>query len=224
MSMATWRSGLMVAAIAALGSGCIGRSVDSASQEGQGDDLQPLQLSGAIWTTDESGQRVDQNLYEMPCDVYLNGGPMKEGAAGLPEGDYYFQITEPSASDNDPEGGPSRLLTTDDIGFRQFHVGANGEIDGVSGDGNRPTATNADTGEVMIRLCPYLQSENPGCVHKVWVTPVADYVADEAAVDAPPNTTFGFRLNRSKTDNFKVCAGDEGEGEDDAESGDATAP
>src|SRR5688500_14000841 len=142
MHIAKWRPALLVVAAGTAGIGCIDRRVDSSGLEGRGgDDLQPVQLSGAIWTTDESGQRVNQNQYELPCDVYLNGGPAKEGAAGLPEGDYYFMVTEPSGSDNDPEGGPSRLLTTDDVELRQFHVGATGEIDGVSGEGNRPVAT-----------------------------------------------------------------------------------
>lgn len=56
-------------------------------------------LSGAIFTTLENGSRVNANIFEAQEDVYLDGGPGQNapaGAAGLPEGDYYFQVTDPS--------------------------------------------------------------------------------------------------------------------------------
>jgi hypothetical protein len=39
------------------------------------------------------------NLYELKADVYLNGGPPPNApctAAGLPNGIYYVQVTDPS--------------------------------------------------------------------------------------------------------------------------------
>jgi hypothetical protein len=52
-------------------------------------------VSGAIFTTD-SGGSTNINLYDAKTDVYLNGGPRHEGAAGLPDGDYYVQVTSPN--------------------------------------------------------------------------------------------------------------------------------
>jgi len=58
-------------------------------------------LSGAIFTTDSTGSLVNGNLYSNKEDVYLSGGPgpkAPDHAAALPDGDYYFQITDPSGS------------------------------------------------------------------------------------------------------------------------------
>jgi len=57
--------------------------------------------SGAIFTTDTNGTFVNANVYDDPTDVYLNGGPRANApctAAGLPDGDYYFQVTDPSGT------------------------------------------------------------------------------------------------------------------------------
>ena len=54
-------------------------------------------MTGAIWTTDIGGS-VNINIYGNRTDVYLNGGPSHSGAPGLPEGDYYVQVTEPNGT------------------------------------------------------------------------------------------------------------------------------
>jgi cysteine-rich repeat protein len=168
--------------------GCASPGIAQTGEEGKGG----AALSGAIFTTTEDGTRVDANLYADKCDVYLNGGPDHEGAAGLPEGDYYFQVTTP------PAGPPAAtLLSTDTIGQRQVHVDSTGRITGVSGAGDHQTGTNQVDGGATIQLCPFLDTTNEGCEYKVWLTPVADYDATMG--------TFGFTESRSKTDNFKVC-------------------
>src|SRR5262245_37439426 len=57
-------------------------------------------ISGAIFTTDSAGS-VNVNIYQFKSDVYLNGGPPAHApcaAAGLPDGNYYFQVTNPSGT------------------------------------------------------------------------------------------------------------------------------
>ncbi len=150
--------------------------------------------TGAIFTTDSTGSIVNGNLYADVCDVYLDGGPGPNapiGAAGLPDGNYYFQVTDPSGQ---------TLLSTDPIANRQFTV-AGGIITGVSGAGNHAVSTDTDhgaQGAVVIQLCPYNKTPNPGGVYKVWVTLVSDY---------GPGRFFGFVPANSKTDNFKVKTG-----------------
>lgn len=56
------------------------------------------QVSGAIFTTNSTCSGVDLNIYADKGDVYLNGGPTKPGAASLPDGAYYVQVTAPSGS------------------------------------------------------------------------------------------------------------------------------
>src|SRR5579864_6712533 len=94
-------------------------------------------LTGAIFTTNSSGTVVNGNQYDSPCSVYLNGGPGPHApahAAGLPDGDYYFQVTDPSGK---------TLLSTDPVSNRSFHV-TGGVIVTYTGFGGpaEPTGTN----------------------------------------------------------------------------------
>jgi hypothetical protein len=53
-------------------------------------------VKGAIFTTDSACTVVNGNPYDFKEAVYLNGGPAKPGAAGLPDGYYYVRVTEPN--------------------------------------------------------------------------------------------------------------------------------
>jgi hypothetical protein len=55
--------------------------------------------SGAIFTTKADGSEVNYNIYDAKEDVYLDGGPgpgAPQHAAGLDDGVYVFQVTDPS--------------------------------------------------------------------------------------------------------------------------------
>ena len=55
--------------------------------------------SGAIFTTTVNGDEVNFNHYASKPDVYLDGGPgpgAPQTAAGLDDGTYVFQVTDPS--------------------------------------------------------------------------------------------------------------------------------
>lgn len=169
-------------------------------------------VPGDIFTTAVDGSIVNANVqYASKCDVYLNGGPGNDapaGAAGLPGGDYYFQVTDPNGQ---------TLLSTDVVTNRRLHVSSSGVIDAYTGFGGagHPTGIDMDhpeLGAITVRLanatCPtdYLDTPNGGGVYKVWVTPVADFAGDPTLVDNPcGNGCFhGFVPSKSKTDNFKV--------------------
>jgi hypothetical protein len=55
-------------------------------------------LPGAVFTTDSNCTGVDLNIYASKDDVYVNGGPAHPGAASLPDGCYYVQVTDPSGA------------------------------------------------------------------------------------------------------------------------------
>ena len=55
-------------------------------------------MPGAVFTTDATCSGVDLNIYAAKGDVYLNGGPNHPGSAGLPDGNYYVQVTEPNGT------------------------------------------------------------------------------------------------------------------------------
>src|SRR6266487_4245040 len=64
-------------------------------------------LPGAVFTTNSDCSGVDLNIYGAKSDVYLDGGPSHPGAASLPDGNYYVQVTDPSGEykvwvSNDP--------------------------------------------------------------------------------------------------------------------------
>jgi hypothetical protein len=165
-------------------------------------------LTGAIFTTDITGTVVNGNQYPSPCSVYLNGGPGPHApahAAGLPDGDYYFQVTDPSGK---------TLLSTDMVQNRSFHV-TGGVIVAYTGIGGPAHAINPDQndpGGFTIALanssCPadFKPTPNNGDAYKVWVTPVSSFIGDPTVVDTPcGNGCFhGFIPSASKTDNFKV--------------------
>lgn len=171
---------------------------------------QPTASSGAIFTTLGDGTAVNHNQYSSTCAVYLDGGPgpnAPASAAGLDDGDYYFQVTDP---------GGKTLLSTDPVTNRRFTV-ANGVIIAYTGFGGpvHPVGIDQDhpeLGAITIRLanatCPtdFTPSPNNGGTYKVWATPVASFVGDPTLVDnACGNGCFhGFMPSASKTDNFKA--------------------
>jgi hypothetical protein len=183
------RSLLIILAVALLVSGAL----ETPAQAGG--------VSGAIFTTDVFGTVVNGNQYASKCDVYLDGGPgpnAPANAAGLPDGDYHFQVTDPSGA---------HLLSTDPISNRQFTV-TGGVITAYLG--SHPTGMDQDhmqAGAITIGLadtdCPadYLDTPNNGGVYKVWVTPIADYIDPELCRGG---CFHGFVSSKSKTDNFKV--------------------
>jgi hypothetical protein len=165
-------------------------------------------LTGAIFTTNSTGTVVNGNQYDSPCSVFLNGGPGPHApahAAGLPDGDYYFQVTDPSGR---------TLLSTDPVSNRRFTV-SGGVITAYVGIGGPAHATYPnlnDPGGVTIALansaCPadFLASPNNGGTYKVWVTPVSSLIGDPTQVDNSCGTGcyHGFVPSATKTDNFKI--------------------
>jgi hypothetical protein len=144
-------------------------------------------VTGAIFTTNADGTFVNGNVYDDAQDPYINGGPRANAksctAPGLPNGDYYFQVTDPSGS---------TLLSSDDIENRRVTV--SGGL--ISAYGGNHSTGSGRCGDVTVRLFPFSATPNEGGEYKVWMTPVASYSAGSGA--------FGFLPQSSKTDNFKV--------------------
>jgi hypothetical protein len=151
--------------------------------------------SGAIFTTNVDGTFVNGNVYDAPEHVYLNGGPRPNAkctAAGLPDGVYVFQVTDPS-------GGT--LLSTDDPVDRLVRVSGGVlvvdplELPPLTVHATSPVA--GPCGGVTVQLAPFAPTPNPGGEYKVWMTPLDSF-----------NTFGGFVHSQSKTDNFKVVPPD----------------
>lgn len=185
-----------------------------------GDTSAASPVPGAIFTTEADGVPVNANLYGNKHKVHLNGGPPENappGAAGLNDGDYYFQVTDPSGAvllSSDPL--KCRRIRVDD-GVITGSVNLDGTLNNSSvGFGSRSEDcphhvhdddTKAPVDARTVHLMPYDDTPNPGGVYKVWATPVDDLLCAE-----DPNTIttcevgrfHGFDPAHSKTDNFKV--------------------
>jgi len=179
------------------------------------------QLNGSIQTTFNTGTTVNGNIYPSKALVYLNGGPQNESSAGLDNGTYYFQVTDPSGA---------HLLSTDDITCRQVLV-VGGRFAGhpagsapatctepagsaTPGDFHANGLTNSLNGSIPIQLCApsgcpdaggpltspdFENTDNGGGEYKVWITPIAQYGLNGISA----KTNWGFD-GATKTDNFKV--------------------
>ena len=178
--LAQWGAAVAVLAIAAGGCGKDNKSTRDTSKQadlnksvGKGEGM-----FGAIFTTDSSGTVVNGNIYESKEDVYLNGGPHKPGAAGLPDGTYYYLITDPGCKEQ--LAGPSADDPYNTTG-KTIEV-----VDGEFTD--------------LMQLAPFADTPNEGGEYKVHVTSIEHYDLDAK------NSCFGFVPRWTKTDNYKVRA------------------
>jgi hypothetical protein len=134
-------------------------------------------ISGAIFTTESTCNGTNINIFSAKSQVYLDGGPAHPGAAGLPDGDYYVQVTEPDGT----------LLGTS-VGTADetpVHVTA-GEFDACY-QLTSILHKASDVGSAPFAINGYDTTSNPGGEYKVWVSSVSNF---------DPSST--------KTDNFKV--------------------
>ncbi|HLE56329.1 MAG TPA: hypothetical protein VJB15_04535 [Rhodothermia bacterium] len=166
--------------------------------------------TGAIYTSLGDGTIVNANNYENCSDVYLNGGPQNQNSAGLPLGEYYFQVTNPNGD---------TLLSTTPAFERRVQVVENDNGEGVIfgraadldpagyDDGSMihhlEGAVNSENGGKPVQLWHFDETPNPGGVYKVWLIPVEAAEVDEDGI------TLLFASNDAKTDNFR-CVHEDG--------------
>jgi hypothetical protein len=143
-------------------------------------------LPGAIFTTDSTCSGVDLNIYASKGDVYLNGGPAHPGAASLPDGSYYVQVTDPSGAcvlgTSVGAGNPTPFVVTNGV--------VNCPLQLCTILINTTLDPSCAFGGVSDPNCGYNTTPNPGGEYKVWVSTGSDFVN-----------------NSTKTDNFKVREG-----------------
>ena len=170
-------------------------------------------FTGAIFTTTENGNTVDGNIYLAKCGeegVWINGGPQQNNP-GLPPDYYVFQVTDPSGK---------WLLSTDPAANRQVHVGPNGRFDALNG-GTHAKNELSDPTRIVVELCPFLDTPNPGLEYKAWLTPVSAFTLaggsltcnpsdldPTIAADCQVSNLAAFTNDNSKTDNFKAPPGE----------------
>jgi len=162
---------------------------------------QAQNIAGAIFTSTSDGATVNGNNYASKLDVYLNGGPQNCISPGLPNGNYYYMVTNPSGS---------VLLSLDSVFDRKFSVTSTSSGKIATNLGNSAThmdGTSPCPGGISIRLAKdatdYADTPNAGGVYKAWITREADFNA-ACASGAKSCELAGFINSNTKTDNFRV--------------------
>jgi hypothetical protein len=141
-------------------------------------------MTGAIFTTDSNCDGTDLNIYDSRAAVYLDGGPAHPGAASLPDGNYYVQVTNPSGTVLGSSVGTLNETPYQVVGGEVACLQLWSIVETASGiDG-----CTAD----QQGYCP---TDNPGGEYKVWVSQGPNFDNDE-----------------SKTDNFKIRGGSQPQG------------
>ena len=148
-------------------------------------------FNGSIYTTGFDGRSVNENIYTSRDAVYLSGGPQNANANGLPDGTYYFQVTDPSGAN---------LLSTDPAVCRQLIV-TFGRISASEGPAcQHPTGIpNSSNSSTPVKLAPFSETPNSGSEYKVWL--IRQSASTTIAADG---MRINFNPNNAKTDNFKV--------------------
>lgn len=154
--------------------------------------------TGAIFTTIPDGGKVNENVkYASKLHVYLDGGPRNDNpyAAGLDDGWYVFQVTDPSGKyllSMDPakcrvveveDGVIQRLVLPSEMGLGLGDTYGNGSnavhchdpstpgTTDVPGSGQHEINPDSDPGGgKVVQLMPFGTTPNPGNEYKAWVT------------------------------------------------------
>jgi hypothetical protein len=124
-------------------------------------------LPGAIFTTDSICSGVDLNIYGSKDEVYIDGGPAHPGAASLPDGSYYVQVTNPDGSlvlGSSGNETPFVVLGGEPQGCYQLSAILNSASSGFTTPG-------------------YDDTDNPGGEYKVWVSKDSTFVNDSTKTD-----------------------------------------
>src|SRR5215203_7129429 len=144
-------------------------------------------FNGSIYTTTFDGRYVNENTFASKDAVYLSGGPQNQNASGLPDGTYYFQVTDPSGA---------ILLSTDLAVCRQLIV-ASGKVAAAEGPACQHSTgiPNSANGTIAVKLAPFGDTPNSGSEYKVWL--IRQGANTTIAADG---MHINFNPNNAKTD------------------------
>ena len=144
--------------------------------------------NGGVETTLQNGTVL--TAFDLSTDVYLSGGPQKKNDVGLPDGTYYFQVTDRQSD---------ALLSTDIALCRQLVV-SGGQIGGAVGPGCKHTNGTSASGAVPVQLFPFSPAPNTQNEYTVWLIPQD---SDTTVSDADPRVLL-FDESDARTADFTV--------------------
>lgn len=124
-------------------------------------------VRGAVFTTTAECVKVNGNIYDTVFDVFIDGGPKKPGAAGLSDGFYYVQVTQPNG----------KLLGTS--------VGSANETPVEVVDGEFTQCLNLY--EILVKASDgsqgYDNTGNKGGEYKLWVSTKSTFANNSSKTD-----------------------------------------
>jgi hypothetical protein len=123
-------------------------------------------LPGAIFTTDSTCTGVNVNIYDNKSDVYLDGGPAHPGAAGLPDGSYCVQVTDPSGETVLGKSDPAAVTVVDGEFVQCYQL-----------------TSILKTGSSGFTIPGYDDTPNPGGEYKVWISTDCNFNNDSTKTD-----------------------------------------
>lgn len=154
--------------------------------------MTPAWAGGKTYSTNASGLAVNQNQFTAKSDVYIAGGPQNANSAGLTDGLYYFQVTDPNGA---------TLLSTDNAVCREVNV-VNGRVAGATGPcPHADGSTNPSNGATSVQLIPFNDTPNAGGVYKIWLLP-----STCATINSLDAKVLDFSGGCGNTDNFQIGA------------------
>jgi hypothetical protein len=124
------------------------------------------QLTGAIFTTDSTCTEVNQNIYAVKEDVYIDGGPAHPGAAGLPDGSYCVQVTDPSGQTVLGKSDPGAVTVVDGEFVQCYQL-----------------TSILKTASSGFTIPGFDDTPNPGGEYKVWVSPDCNFDPNNSKTD-----------------------------------------
>jgi len=155
-------------------------------------------ISGSIATVASGSPSAPQQIFGRRQDVFLAGGPVSTPclfAEYLPDGKYYFQVTDPSGT---------QLLSTDPVSERGVTVkaGVIASYDGATHAADGKTAC----GSLAVNLMPFADAGSQKAAYVAWLTPAANFDGSVAAVDSVcgAGCFHGFHPELSRTFAFRV--------------------
>ncbi len=154
------------------------------------------QVSGSIATVDSGGAL--RQVFAHREDVFLAVGSLAapcRSAEYLPDGKYYFQVTDPSGK---------RLLSTDPVAERAVTVksGVISSYDGTTHTTDGRTVCDS----LAVSLMPFADAGSRKAAYVLWMTPTARFEGNPSTVDpvCGDRCFHGFRPEFSRAFAFRV--------------------
>src|SRR5437762_11595926 len=130
-------------------------------------------ISGAIFTSDSTCTGVNVNIYDNKEDVYIDGGPSHPGSAGLPDGSYCVQVTDPSGATVLGKSDPAAVTVVNGEFVQCYQL-----------------TSILKTGSSGFTVPGFDDTPNPGGEYKVWVSTDCNF-------DSNSSKTDNFQVNNT---------------------------